>query len=370
MARGFGWGILGAAKIARTALVPAIRTAAGARLVALATRDPTRAAPFVAVAPDLKVHAGYDALLSDPEVDAVYIALPNDQHVAWTLRALAAGKHVLCEKPMALVASDIDRVADAAARAGRLALEAMMAPHHPQWTRVRALLADGAVGRLHHIDGVFTYEAPPPGNYRLSPAAGGGALRDVGVYPVACARFATGLEPDLARLRADIRRMAVPGQPDRTAEGQAGAAPSPTPGVDFQVMPSGSAESHGAVPGVPGPRVDTFARVWAEFPGVTLSFYTGMAQFRHQAMVFHGTDGLIRLAAPFNGALFGDARIDWHRPGGVVVSERFNAHDPYRLMVEDFQRVARGQAAPLLPLAFARGTQAVIDAILAAEPGD
>ena len=313
------WGILGAAKIARTALAPAIRAADGAALVALATRDAARAAPCVAMQPDLRVHGDYAALLADPGVDAVYIPLPNDLHVDWSIRALAAGKHVLCEKPMALAAPDFDRLEAAQAASGRHLAEAYMVLHHPQWARVRALLAEGAVGRLVHVDAAFTYETPAPGNYRLRPEAGGGALRDVGVYPCVTTRFATGAEPQ--RLRADIRR--------------AGG-------------------------------VDVFARVWADFPDFTLSFYVGIGPMRHQAMVFHGTEGVIRLTAPYNAHLFGDTRLEWRRPGGAEVVERFNAPDAYRLMVQDFARAAQGVAAPVCPLAFSRANQAMIDAILAA----
>lgn len=319
MTEPFRWGILGAAKIARTALAPAIRAADGAELAAIATRDPARAAPFQAMNPGLRVHGDYDALLADPGIDAVYIPLPNHLHVDWSLRALAAGKHVLCEKPMALAEADFDRLAAAQAQSGRHLAEAFMVLHHPQWHRVRALLAQGAVGRLVHVEGAFTYPMPAAGNIRLRPDAGGGALRDIGVYPAVTTRFATGAEPE--RLRADI------GWQDG---------------------------------------IDVFARVWADFPGFTLSFHVGMGLAKHQSILFHGTEGLIRLTAPFNAALFGDARVEWLRGDGTEVVERFNAPEQYRLMVEAFAAEARGLRAPVCPLAFSRGNQAMIDAIFAA----
>jgi predicted dehydrogenase len=315
----FRWGILGAAKIARTALAPAIQAAQGARLAALATRDPARAAPFRAMVPDLRVHADYDALLADPGIDAVYIPLPNHLHVDWCERALAAGKHVLCEKPIALNTADFDRLEAAQAASGRHLAEAFMVLDHPQWHRVRALLAEGAIGRLGHVDGVFTYEMPQPGNYRRDAAAGGGILRDVGVYPCITTRFATGAEP--RRLRADIR-----------TEGG----------------------------------IDTCARVWADFDGFTLSFHVAMGLHRHQAMVFHGTEGVMRLTAPFNGHIFGDTRIEWRRSDGQTRSESFNQPDAYRLMVEGFAATATRGAPPSCPLAFSRGNQAMIDGVLAA----
>jgi predicted dehydrogenase len=314
------WGILGAAKIARTALLPAIQTARGAELVAIGTSDPAKAAPFQAVVPGLRV-MGYDALLADPAVDAIYIPLPNHLHVDWTIRALQAGKHVLCEKPIALAASDIDRLIAARDASGRLAAEAFMVAHHPQWARVRALLAEGAIGTLGHVEGVFTYFNTDPANIRNKPGMGGGGLLDIGVYPTVTTRLATGQEP--TRIRADIRR------------------------------------DNG---------IDHFARVWADFPGFTMSFHCGMRLQRRQDMVFHGTSGWLRLTAPFNPGPMGEARIEVHRADGSFVTERFPDLDQYRLMVEAFGVSARTGAGFACPLEFSRGNQAMIDAIFAADP--
>ncbi|NYS24575.1 Gfo/Idh/MocA family oxidoreductase [Rhodobacteraceae bacterium 2376] len=313
------WGILGAARIARTDLAPAIHAARGARLVALATSTPARAAPFQALVPGLRVHDDYDALLADPQVDAVYIPLPNHLHVDWTLRAIAAGKHVLCEKPIALEAAQIDRLIDARDASGLQLAEAFMVTHHPQWAHVRRLLEDGAIGRLEHVEGCFTYHNTDPGNIRAHAAMGGGGLRDVGVYPCITTRLATGAEPE--RLRADLR------------------------------LDGG---------------VDVFARVWADFPGFTLSFYCGMRQHRRQHMVFHGTDGWIALSAPFNGRVFGDTRVTWHSADGVDHVMRFNTIDQYALMIEAFGAAIAGETPFNCPLEFSRGNQAMIDAILAA----
>ena len=318
MDKPFRWGILGAAKIARTDLAPAILASAGARLVALATRDPERAAPFRALVPDLRVHESYDALIADPEIDALYIPLPNHLHLEWTERALEAGKHVLCEKPLALNVAEVDHLIEVQARTGRHLAEAVMILDHPQWARVRTLLREGAIGELRHVEGAFTYERPAAGNYRMSAEMGGGAMRDVGIYPAAATRFATGAEP--VALKSDIRRDGG---------------------------------------------VDTFARVWADFPGFTLSFYCGMDQMRYQTMAFHGSHGHLRLNAPFNAAKFGDVRLDLRRADGSIVTERFNAAEQYRLMVENFARAARGEQGPSCPLPFTRGTQAMIDAALA-----
>ena len=312
------WGILGAAKIAREMLAPAMQLARDSEFVALATRDPDRAAPFRALSPGLQVHDSYDALLADPQVDAVYIPLPNHLHVEWSRRAAQAGKHVLCEKPIALQAAEIDSLIAAREASDKLIAEAFMVLHHPQWHLVRDLLADGAIGTLEHVEGRFTYTNRDLGNIRHQADMGGGGLRDVGVYPCITARFATGAEP--THLRADIR------------------------------PPSG---------------VDTFARVWADFDSFTMSFYCGMMQHASQHMLFHGQDGWIALSAPFNANVFGDCRVDW-TTRGEHRSAQFNAVNQYTLMLENFRKSALTGAPFACPLEDSRANQAMIDAIFAA----
>lgn len=318
MTHPFRWGILGAAKIARTAVAPAIHAAAGCQLLALATRDPARADPFRALVPGLRVHDSYDALLGDPSVDAVYIPLPNHLHVEWCLRALAAGKHVLCEKPMAMTASEFDRLQAAKAASDRHLSEAIMALHHPQWHRARAWVQGGAIGQLAHVEGVFTYTNTDPANIRNRPETGGGALRDIGIYPLAVTRFVTGAEPVAQHARATLENG-----------------------------------------------VDTHARAHVTFADFVLEFRVSMRMALRQEMVFHGTEGWLRLTAPFNGASYGDTRLDLRRHAGDWQVESFNAPDPYRLMVEAFVAEARGTAPPQVPLAFSRGNQVVLDGLLA-----
>ena len=309
------WGILGAAKIARTDLAPAIQLAHGAELVAIATRDPARATPFQALVPGLRAHDSYQALLDDRQVDAVYIPLPNHLHVEWSIKAAQAGKHVLCEKPIALQATQIDALIEARAQTGKLIAEAFMVAHHPQWARVRALLADGVIGKLEHVEGCFTYTNRDQSNIRHSAEMGGGGLRDVGVYPCITTRMATGAEPE--RLQADIRWQ------------------------------------NG---------VDIFARVWADFPDFTMSFYCGMMQARRQQMVFHGQDGWITLSAPFNGPVYGDTRVEW-KSGEAITMERFNNVNQYALMIEAFGESVRDGTPFACPLEMSKGNQAMIDTI-------
>ena len=157
MAEVVNWGVLGAAKFAREHMAPAIHLASGARLAGLATSSAEKAAPFQAMQPDLRVYDDYDALLADPKIDAVYIPLPNHLHVEWSKKAIAAGKHVLCEKPIALQADQIDGLIEARDASGLMVAEAYMIVHHPQWQLVRKLLNEGGIGTLRHVDGIFCF---------------------------------------------------------------------------------------------------------------------------------------------------------------------------------------------------------------------
>lgn len=316
----FRWGILGAAKIARTFLAPAIHAARGAELGALATRDPARAEPFKALVPELKVYDDYPSLLNDPTLDAIYIPLPNHLHVEWCLAALAAGKHVLCEKPMAMAAVDFARLEAAQTASGRHLTEGFMVLHHPQWHRARELIQAGAIGKLAHVEGVFTYANADPANIRNRTETGGGALRDIGVYPLAVTRFVAGAEPSSLAAR-----------------------------LAFE---SG---------------VDVHSRARAEFAGFTLEFRVSMRLSLRQEMVFHGTEGWLRLTAPFNTNGYGDVRLELRRNAGDLQVESFNAADQYRLMVEAFAKEARGEVQPQVPLAFSRANQVALDGLLAGD---
>ena len=145
--------------------------------------------------PIIVVHLDYDAMLADPTIEAVYIPLPNHLHVEWTLKALEAGKHVLTEKPIAMTAPEIDALIAARDRTGLFASEAYMIVHHPQWQRVRTLIDEGAIGRLRHVDAVFSFDLPDVGNIRNRPETGGGSIPDIGVYAYGSARFAARAEP-------------------------------------------------------------------------------------------------------------------------------------------------------------------------------
>ncbi|MEL6584306.1 MAG: Gfo/Idh/MocA family oxidoreductase [Pseudomonadota bacterium] len=312
------WGVLGAAKFAREQMARAIHAAEGAELAALATSSVEKAAGFTAFAPGLTMYSEYDALLGDPSLDAVYIPLPNHLHVEWALKALEAGKHALVEKPLGLHASDFDAVIAKRDTSGLLAAEAFMIVFHPQWQRVRALIADGAIGPLRHVEPNFTYDnRADPGNIRNSAATGGGALPDIGVYTCGAVRFATGLEPE-AVLHSEIT----------WEEG-----------------------------------VDVFSHCSARFPGFTFSGLVSMRMERRQSVTFHGERGLIKLPCPFNPLGFGAAELRLTTEKNVTRVETWPEANQYVLQVEAFCRSVREGAPYPCPLEFSKGTQAMIDAI-------
>lgn len=312
------WGILGASNFALRDMGPALHAAEGGALVALATRSPQKAVAFKAINPDLQIFDSYDALLASDSIDAIYIPLPNALHVEWALKAVAAGKHVLCEKPMSMRADEFDHLIKARDASGLQVAEAYMVVHHPQWARVRHLLADGAIGNLMHIEGRFTFHNDNAADIRNQAAMGGGALRDIGVYVIGTARFATGIEP--TDISARVR------------------------------MEQG---------------FDTFADMQARFGRATYSAYVSTRMLRDQGMIFHGTEGVIALQAPFNGGVFKEAQIEITQPNDGVRIERFPTVRQYDLQVAAFNHSVLTGAPFACPLEFSHGTQAMIDTVLA-----
>jgi predicted dehydrogenase len=313
------WGILGASNFARHHMGPAIHAARGAELVGVATSNAAKADGFRAFAPQIKVYDSYAEILADPAIDAVYVPLPNHLHVEWSLKALAAGKHVLCEKPMTLEAAEFDELIAARDRTGLLAAEAFMIVHHPQFIRARELVQGGAIGTLKHVEAAFSYYNDDAGNIRNQADKGGGGLRDIGVYTIGAARFVSGAEPEkITHARIDL-----------------------TDGVD------------------------TYAQFTADFPGFSYQSMVSTRLAPRQEVVFHGDKGVLILTCPFNANVFDMAQLVLET-GGQKVSERWPAVNHYVLQVENFvQSVQTGAAYPC-PLEFSRGTQHMMDMIFAA----
>jgi predicted dehydrogenase len=315
------WGVLGAAKIADNFVVPAIQRSANGRVTTVASRDGDRAHAFATKHGIDHVLTRYDEVIESSDVDAIYIPLPTASHVEWCKKALLAGKHVLCEKPIAMNADEVSELIALRDKTRLVCGEAFMVAHHPQWAFVRDSLARGVLGELTLIEGSFTYFNDDPNALKNNLSLGGGGVRDIGVYPVVTTRLATGLEP--ARVNAEV---------------------------------------------LLDPRfgTDRFARCTVEFPGFSLTFYCGTQMSRRQHMIFHGTKGWISVDAPFNPGVYGPAHIR-HRSdetGQTQVME-FGDADQYQLMAEDFARTALGQQAKLaFTLENSLGNQRVIDQIL------
>lgn len=315
------WGILGAANFAREHMAPAIHAAKGAELAALATSSAEKAAGFQAFCPGLTVHSSYEALLADPSIEAVYIPLPNHMHVEWTLKALAAGKHVLTEKPIALHADEIDQIIAARDASGLLAAEAYMIVHHPQWHRAKQWLEAGEIGTLRHVDAAFSFHLTDMENIRNRPDAGGGSLRDIGVYTFGSARFVTSSEP------VDISARLI--------------------------MENG---------------IDSFAQVAGIMDGphgrFTYGSMTSMRLYNRQVVTFQGDKGMIRVeGGPFNANVNDLAEVELHQNGNRVITDRFPTANHYVLQVEAFGRSIRDGVAYPCPLEFVRGTQAMMDTV-------
>ncbi|MCZ8543571.1 Gfo/Idh/MocA family oxidoreductase [Mesorhizobium qingshengii] len=318
----FRWGVLSTAKIGREHLLPAMVEAENGVLAAIASRDLSKAQALAERFGARHAFGSYEELLASNEVDGVYIPLPTSQHVEWTAKAIQAGKHVLVEKPLALDAKDILPLIKLRDARKVLVCEAFMVIYHPQWIKVRDLIASGAIGRLRHVQGAFSYYNVDPGNMRNQLDLGGGALPDIGVYPTVSTRFSTGKEP--LRVQATIERDKKFG-------------------------------------------TDIYSSIRADFGDFELSFYLSTQMAARQVMVFHGEKGFIEVFSPFNAGLYDHHRVELHNQNHTEAQVfRFPGTQQYRLEVETFARAAQGGKERVFTLEESVLNQKVIDAIFRA----
>lgn len=318
----FRWGVLSTAKIGREHLLPAIVEAENGVLSAIASRDISRARALADRFGAPHAFGSYDELLASKDVDGVYIPLPTAQHVEWTAKAIEAGKHVLVEKPLALDAKEIPPLIKLRDAKNVLVCEAFMVVYHLQWIKVRELIANGAIGRLRHVQGAFSYYNVDPRNMRNQLDLGGGALPDIGVYPTVSTRFSTGKEP--LRVQATIER-------DKTFG------------------------------------TDIYSSIRADFGDFELSFYLSTQMAARQVMVFHGEKGFIEVLSPFNAGIYDHHRIELHNQNHSEAQVfRFPGMQQYRLEVEAFARAAQGGTDRVFTLEESVLNQKVIDAIFRA----
>jgi len=307
-------------------VIPGLQRSAFCHVAAIASRDAATAERAAATLGIPRAHGSYEALLADPAIDIVYNPLPNHLHVPWTIRALEAGKHVLCEKPVALTAAEAETLLDARERSGRLVAEAFMVRHHPQWIRARELAQSGAIGTVRAMQTFFSYFLVDPANVRNQADIGGGGLYDIGCYAILTARYVFGAEPE--RVAALIDRD-------------------------------------------PALRVDRMTSGLVAFPDNRhLSFTCSTQLSPHQRVTIVGTTGRIEILVPFNAPPDRPCRIviddgrDLH--GGGARVEEFPAADQYGLQGDAFVRAVRGEAPLAWPIEDAIANMRVIEAMFRA----
>lgn len=311
------WGVLGAADIARKAVLPAIR-GAGGELVALASRDLGRARSLAQEFAIPQPLGDYDALL-EAEIDAVYIPLPNSLHREWTLRSLAFGRHVLCEKPLGLSRAEALEMGEAAKLQGLVLAEALMYRHHPRWATIRSLLSAGRLGELRHIQGSFSFSLDTGPDIRWQKQLGGGALLDLGSYLVSAARWLAG-EPRRVLARSRLR---------------------------------GGVDSQGSLLlefGAPGEEVDA-----------SLSF--GFQAVEHQQLLLIGTEAALLIPKPFTAWRGESLPLELQTaPGRAPELIPTVAADPYQEMALNFSQAVHSGSAPATGWEDAALNLAVLDA--------
>ncbi len=316
------WGVLGVAKIAVEKVIPAMQRGQVSEIAAIASRDSGRAREAADTLGIARAYGSYEDLLADRDIEAVYNPLPNELHVPWTIKALEAGKHVLCEKPVALDAKEARLLIDARERSGRLVAEAFMVRYHPQWRRARELVTAGAIGAAGAIQTFFSYRLLDPANVRNRPPGGGG-LYDIGCYAILTARYIFGAEP--ARVVATLNRD-----------------------LNFGT--------------------DRLVSAILEFPGARhLTFSAATQLSAHQRVTIVGDAGRIEVEIPFNAPpdrptkMLIDSGADLF--GGGARVEEFAACDQYTLQGDAFSRAVLDLAPLEFPIEDAILNIRVIDAL-------
>ncbi len=313
------WGVLGAAQIGIKKVIPAMQKGAWSEVTAIASRDLTKARRAAEQLGIPRAYGSYEELLADPEIDAIYNPLPNHLHVPWSIRAAEAGKHVLCEKPIGMSAAECEELIAARDRYGVKIGEAFMVRSHPQWLRAREIARSGEIGPVRAMVGVFSYFNVKPENIRNIPEYGGGALMDIGCYPIQVSRFIFGEEP--VRVQSAVELDPEMGTDRLTSA--------------ILVFPSGHA---------------------------VFTCSTQMSPY--QKVQILGTKGRIEMEIPFNAPPDKPARI-FVEIAGAIRTEEFPICDQYTLQGDDFSKAVRGVGEVPTPLEDSLANMRVIEAIRA-----
>ena len=312
------WGVLGVAKIAVEKVIPAMKRCQLSEVVAIASRDAAKAQAAADRLGLPKAYGSYEALLADPAIDAVYIPLPNHLHVPWSINALRAGKHVLCEKPIGLSVSEAEALLEESQRHPQLKImEAFMYRGHPQWGRTRQMVHEGAIGQLRAISSFFSYFNRDPNNVRNQPGIGGGGLMDIGCYPISLSRFLFDAEP-----------LAVQG----TVEND----------PDFSV--------------------DRLTSGIMEFEGGISIFGCSTQLVPYQRVQVLGTEGRIEIEIPFNAPPDRPCRI-WYDRGSTTEEILLETADQYTIQGDRFAAAVLNDTPVPTPLEDAVANMRVIEAI-------
>lgn len=316
------WGVLGVANIAVRKVIPAMQRGEHATVVAIASRDLDRAQRAAKSLGIPRAHGTYEALLADPDVEAIYNPLPNHLHVPWSVRAAAAGKHVLCEKPVALDVAGVRELIAARDASDVQIGEAFMVRSNLQWLAARELVREGRLGELRAAQGFFSYYLTDPDNVRNIRDMGGGGLMDIGCYPVNTARFVFGEEP-----------LRVVGVMERD------------PQMD----------------------IDRLTSAILEFPSGQCTFTCSTQLVPYQRMHFFGTAARLEVEIPFNAPNDRPCRIfigEGGAQGEKMETRQFPVSDQYGLQGDQFSRSIRGlESAVAVPLEDSLRNMAVIDAL-------
>jgi predicted dehydrogenase len=326
MSRKIRWGVLGVANIAVQKVIPGMQRAEHVEVAAIASRSLEKAQQAAAKLGIPRAYGSYEELLADSSIEAIYVPLPNHMHVPWSIRCLEAGKHVLCEKPVAMSAAEAEELIVARDIAGRKAVEAFMARSHPQWLRAQELVRGGAIGELRVVEGHFSYTNVNPDNVRNRADIGGGALMDIGCYPITLSRMMFGEEP--MRVIAAIDRD-------------------------------------------PNFRTDRRTSVLMEYPSGQCTFTCATQLVAYQRMQLFGTKGRIELEIPFNAPPDRPTRLLRDEGsslfGAGVQTEEFPICDMYTIQGDLFSRAILDDGPVAVPLEDALNNMRVIDAIVRSE---
>jgi predicted dehydrogenase len=313
------WGVLSSSKFARTKVIPALLKGAYTELAAIASRDLTRAQAIAAQFGIPKAYGSYEELLADPEIQVIYNPMANHLHVPWSVRALQAGKHVLCEKPIGLNAAEAQHLLDVSKQHPHLkVMEAFMYRHHPQWQRAREIVREGGIGELRTIDSFFSYFNADPANIRNQADIGGGGLMDIGCYNISLSRFIFDAEPQ--------RVIGL---------------------LDYD----------------PQFRTDRLASGILDFGRGTATFTCSTQLTPYQRVNLFGTEGRVEIEIPFNAPPDRRCHI-WHQRGEEFREIRFDLCDQYTIQADLFSQAVSNDTPVPTPLEDAVANMQAIEALI------